>query len=514
MKNYNEFWYEYQKKYYIDKTKLFKFLAYTGYFLINIEGTWFMIEKNENKVKVVDKTDICQVILKYVRSLDDENFEKEKIENGLRNVITTLVSDSQLNLLDSIDLNLIKDNKENCFLFYENQWLRINQDEIEPGHYEDLDGVVWESMILDREIQLLDMKLEDFKEKSEFGKFIWNVCDKKLDRFYGLCSMIGYLLHRFQDPSINKSIVLMDQKISDSPNGGTGKGIIKTALEYMREVLVMDGKNFNWGNFAFQDMKHSTSIMAFEDVKRNFDSERLFSVLTDGLQVERKGENRFKIPKEDVPKILVITNYVLKGKGNSFERRRMEFELSQHYNGDHTPIDEFGHNLFTEWNQKEFNLFDNFMALCAQHYLKEGLIEVDKLNVELKRIEAETCNEFIQFISNISINKRHDRVQLYHEFNDQFPEISGERWYTNRTFVNWLKAYAEHKGYKYLVTRGDKGSTYFSFNKEVVQSEELKEQVLKIKEAVKEATNQVGTKESKSADPMEQMKKLRNKVKA
>ena len=46
---------------------------------------------------------------------------------------------------------------------------------------------------------------------------------------------------------------------------------------------------------------------------------------------------------------LLSTNYAITGSGNSFERRKWELELTQHYTKDYTPLHEFGKLMFGDW---------------------------------------------------------------------------------------------------------------------------------------------------------------------
>ena len=89
-----------------------------------------------------------------------------------------------------------------------------------------------------------------------------------------------------------------------------------------------------------------TQILCFDDVKKYFDFERLFSVVTEGLTLEKKNKDAIKIPFSKSPKIALTTNYAIRGKGSSFERRKWELELAQHYTKEFTPLVEFGKHFF------------------------------------------------------------------------------------------------------------------------------------------------------------------------
>ena len=75
------------------------------------------------------------------------------------------------------------------------------------------------------------------------------------------------------------------------------------------------------------------------------------------------------------PKISITTNYTVKGEGSSHLRRVFEVEMAGYFNDKNTPEDEFGHLLFSDWNDEEWSKFDNFMLRCVQYYLNNGLVE-------------------------------------------------------------------------------------------------------------------------------------------
>ena len=102
---------------------------------------------------------------------------------------------------------------------------------------------------------------------------------------------------------------------------------------------MIDGKAFNFEkSFPYQTVSTDTQLLCFDDVKKHFDFERLFSVVTEGLTLEKKNKDAIKIPFSKSPKIAITTNYAIKGKGSSFERRKWELEFKQFYTKDFTPF--------------------------------------------------------------------------------------------------------------------------------------------------------------------------------
>ena len=206
-----------------------------------------------------------------------------------------------------------------------------------------------------------------FRSYEKFSNYDADIQAPLTERFHHMCRTIGYILHKFKDPANPRAVILTDEVISDNPEGGVGKGVFLKGLSKIKNTVTMDGKLFKPNkNFLYQRVTLATQIIALEDVLRDFPFEMMFSTITEGIEVERKNLQPIYIEFEDSPKLIITSNYIIKGQGASHERRRIEIELKQYYKPDFTPRDEFGHNLYDEWSADEWNLFDNFMMWCVQ----------------------------------------------------------------------------------------------------------------------------------------------------
>ena len=151
------------------------------------------------------------------------------------------------------------------------------------------------------------------------------------ERYNSFKSVIGYLLHSFKTSANNKAIIFNDEKISDNPNGGR-KGLFWNALAKMKRVASIDGKTFDFGkSFPYQTVSTDTQILVFDDVRKNFNFESLFSLITEGITLEYKGQDAIKLPVEHSPKLVITTNYTVGGVGGSHERRKFEVEMSGYF---------------------------------------------------------------------------------------------------------------------------------------------------------------------------------------
>src|SRR5690606_1024877 len=194
----------------------------------------------------------------------------------------------------------------------------------------------------------------------------------------------------------------------------TGKGLLAESIKHFKNTVTFDGKSFSFDrSFIYQKVELDSKIMFFDDVKRNFNFEMLFSVITNGIDVEKKNKGTFTIPFEKAPKVVVATNYAIKGIGGSNEARRFELELYRHYTKDHTPKDEFGKFFFSEWNESEWNTFDIFMSECAMLYLEKGLVSQEFVYLPEKRLINETSVYFNDFMNKWVSDKTLEGVIYY-----------------------------------------------------------------------------------------------------
>jgi hypothetical protein len=198
----------------------------------------------------------------------------------------------------------------------------------------------------------------------------------------------------------------MDSEIDvefDEANGGTGKSLIGTAIGQIVPSLFMDGKNIkSQDKFKLSGLQSHHKIIFFDDVKKDFDFEWLYPIITGDLYIEKKYKNAVVIPSKESPKVLITSNYVVKGGGGNAERRRkVEYEVSTYFKNVLTPREEFGHRFFDDWDKEEWIKFDNFMAKAVQYFLNNGLIEPKSINIDFNRLKIETSPDFIDFMDNL-----------------------------------------------------------------------------------------------------------------
>jgi hypothetical protein len=420
-----------------------------------------------NKVFNVIDDMIKDFVLKFLESLEDMavyDFYAEK---------TKLAKEDFLSLLPSITPNFMKDGKDFSYIYYKNCVVKVTKTGIEQIPYTELEGLIWDNQVINRDFNEIDFS------DCEFKKFISNVSGGDDKRQIAMESTIGFLLHSYKPSDFCPAVILNDEMISDNPEGGTGKGIWVRGVNEMKRTINIDGKAFSFQkSFLYQRVSADTQVLVFDDVSKNFEFEKLFSVITEGLTLEKKNKDEIYIPFSDSPKIIITTNYAIKGAGNSHERRKWELEFAQHYNKDFTPLDEFGHNLFSSWSSEEWARFDNYMLNNLSKYLLDGLIESAFKNLELRKLEASTSFEFREWVTSTSdlrkysLKADHDYLgqELLNDFTHEYPDygMSGKIKLSHKTFYKWINLYANYQfGMPPKMFRGANGTMVRFVKKEM-----------------------------------------------
>jgi len=350
-----------------------QFLEDSGFYKYCPEGgkNYVFVKVTNNLVDHASEKEIKDFVLTHLLDLDDISVYNYFADN------TRFFKEEFLSMLSTIEIYFIEDSKDIAYLYYRNCAVKITKKDIIPIDYLDLGGYVWKDHVIDRVFSLCDVR-----ESCYYNRFIENICGNDTSRVESMQSTIGFLMHGYKNLSFCPAVILNDEVISDNPEGGTGKGLFMNALSHMKKVVTIDGKSFTFErSFAYQLVSADTQILVFDDVKKHFDFERLFSVVTEGLTLEKKNKDAIKIPFSKSPKIAITTNYAIKGAGNSFARRKWELELHQYYNKNYTPLDEFGKLMFGEWNDDDWCEFDNYMVGCLKSYLATGLVKSKFVNL-------------------------------------------------------------------------------------------------------------------------------------
>ena len=417
---------------------LLNFLEENGYVKVKIgENNYVFAKMTNNRLSQATEGQMSNDVKNYLLS-------KKKLEvlevfvKGVGSYITA----KKLDMLPSIANINDRDTRTSSRFYFKNCYCEIDKNGISSYDYSNLNNPIWETRIIQK----------SFTHPSETGNFevfCENITGQNQERLLALKTILGYLLHRSKEVGDAKAIILYDEKMSQNnqANGGTGKTLLSMALKECREVEIFDAKDIKEGSwFKNQRVELTTDVLVFDDLKRHYSFESFFPMITSGLEVERKREKAFYIELNNSPKLLITSNYYVSGPGGSSdERRRHEFEISNHYNLDFTPEIEFENRFFgSQWDENEWSKFYLFMMSCCQSYLKYGLYKVPHINLSQNKF-LDGLNE--NFVVYADTYVQDDTLIDKREFEKGFKIIYPEMQETSpHQMTKWLTIYANKKG--------------------------------------------------------------------
>tara|TARA_R110002020_G_scaffold424088_2_gene633255 strand:- start:1141 stop:3513 length:2373 start_codon:yes stop_codon:yes gene_type:complete len=439
--NRKDFWTKSQKGQVSIIHHLFKeFLQDHGFFKFCPSGSknFVFVKVTNNLIDNTSEDQIKDFVLNYLFKLEDlsiYNYFADK---------TRYFKEDFLNLLSSVDVYFIQDDRKTAYLYYKNCAVKVTSTEVKVIDYIDLGGYVWKDQVIDRDFKVCK------SHKCDYKTFISNIAGNSPQRIGSIESTIGFLLHSYKNLGYCPAVILNDEVISDNPEGGTGKGLFVNAISQLKKTVTIDGKGFSFErSFPYQLVSADSQLLTFDDVKKHFEFERLFSIVTEGITLEKKNKDAIMIPFEQSPKIIITTNYAITGKGNSYERRKWELELAQYYTHDNTPLKEFGRLLFGDWDEDEWCRFDNYMVNNLKGFLGTGLIQSEYKNLKDRKFIAETDHCFYEWATDKgNAVFRYDNTiyknVLWKDFINEYPDFGprAKMSISRQKFYKWLYAFA------------------------------------------------------------------------
>ena len=466
----------------ITVTLLIKFLERRGFYsyLREDNGDTVIIIESNNVIERVSESYILMYLQKYVDRLPgsyyfdgNKNFGKGYIKR-LLNELSIQTFKTVIHNLPIRKVVINKDTRGVCYKYFSNVVVKITADDIELLKYTDLEYKVWKDNIINHKFDLVD--IYHTAMAYEFHRKVTTTIDidgKEIvdeARFLALRSALGYLMYNYKNDTDTKAVVFCEEQITDT-GGGTGKTLTCKMLEKMGIIMAnINGRNVNFNNrFLFQNVNTDTNVILFDDTNDKFDFTALYSVITNGLTIEKKNKQAIQLSHIDTPKFVITSNTVLTDESNSGKRRKFEVEFSDYFNEEHTPQDEFGCMFFTEWDDYEMNLFYNYMIGNIRLYLQRGLISYESKNLKNRKLSLKIeDDDLLDFCEDIC------REILTNKVNISSKEIF-ERWkelYTDtaykqsiitkslNTFISINNLKAIKYGYYYIDRKKIRGFVY------------------------------------------------------
>ena len=302
--------------------------------------------------------------------------------------------------------------------------------------------------------------IDKYKTKdSEGGLNDDQVYEQEL-HFINKCWSYGYALHRYKNPSMSPCLYVMDNEVVDDSesHGRTGKSLMSNkAIRLFMNSKYMGArkKNLLENEFLYDGVTEKTDYILFDDADKKFQFNQLYTDITGDLNVNPKNQTPFLIPFHESPKFCVTTNYAPMGLDPSTLDRMLFVAFSDWYHGQseiwgrREPKDDFKKMFFTEWDDKQWNLFLNFSMQCLQLHLSipekigapQNNIKKRNLMSEIGKVFLEWAEEyFIELRLDVDIDKKEAHTALVN-YNVSMKSTS------STAFKYKMKQFCELKGW-------------------------------------------------------------------
>jgi len=269
----------------------------------------------------------------------------------------------------------------------------------------------------------------------------------------------GYLLHHYKKDSVAWAVICYDNHIgeNDECNGRTGKSLFAKALKPFVSSVYIEAKNpkiIEHRNL-FAGVTEQTGMIAIDECHKHLDYQFFFGRITGDFALEKKYENPYSIPFELSPKLLLMTNFVMKNIDPSTEARLLPSVFSDyyHYKSEKNDFletrkvsDDFGHDL---WDS-QYNHWDediNFLLQCEQFYLsviENGQKILPPLDTIKKREQkarmGKSFNDWADDALQEGSNWLDKDIKLDDLYND-YKQVTKDNFTSPLIFVKKLKEY-------------------------------------------------------------------------
>jgi hypothetical protein len=316
------------------------------------------------------------------------------------------------------DIDFLKDEKDVSYHFHSNCVVEVRAEGIHVRDYKMGEKCMWASQINPRPFTRKEVKAGfDLGDRinakdtdCEFAKYqILVSCHPDSDvtadvankRYLSHATSFGYLINNYK-PVDGPAIVGADHhKAFDrsEQNGRTGKGIFSKALGHITKRFPVDGRKFDpKDQSVFESLTMDSKVITVDDCHARFDFGHFFVPVTEEFSIRKMYVGYITIPYEISPKWYFNTNFTFAGDGDSFSARQHVIEFDNFFNKDHTPIHYFGHTLFREWTEEQWNMFYNYAYECDCLYKMLGLVKYEQGNYLERKLINECPTEFIDFM--------------------------------------------------------------------------------------------------------------------
>ncbi len=493
----------YKKTNYQPRNKrLYQFLAGSGFYQMKVNN-------GENDIYVQIKGNlVTEISSKEIRKYINDFLDARQQPEDLCDVFlrTTQLNATSFENLPFIEIDFTDNDKNTQYLFFANKTWKITKEGVNEFRLGDISKFVWDDDVVKHRVTKLDSfftvnhtpdsddyEIEVLRNDCPFFNFLiqtarihWRVEDLGIKSFdekgkeyirktltkqekdeqdrhlVNRLYTIGYLLHKYKDPSRPWAVWAMESKLTEEgeSNGGSGKSIMMSFPKYFHQTVYLPGKSnkLTENKHIFENVSETTPYVLIDDAHEYFNFPFFYPMLTGPWTIDAKNTRSFTLGYSQTPKIGVSSNFAPKDNDPSTERRILFTVLGDYYHGvndefsaPQTPSDDIGKNLFDDFTEEEWNTALNLGAQCIQFYLSHNKISPPMQNVAKRQLMGQMGDAFMAWADvyfseeggRLDESVRRDEAQV------DFKTSHGVRDWSSRKFGKALRAWCKFNNHEY-----------------------------------------------------------------
>ncbi len=466
------------------------------------DGYYRMVKKDKTFFYDITHTWIQRYVVEFAETIKDRE-ERSDVVQMLLKGNTQYLGPNNLNYMRVHHPEWIRHAADEQFMVFRNCFWRITPDNIEQRPLSELPGSVWSNQVIQFDAEYIGKPLVQIakegknwtiKETPEAEKtelyeylkctslFAWEKLyqlgtddkgnkvyyqkegqslspeDLEVWKMHIATKLIGwgYKLRVHRDESQKRAIICMDGLESQvgKSQGGSGKSIYALATQFCNIVFTVDGKTADMkaDKFLYHGVDERTREIVIDDVGVNFPFEILFSQITNFIRVKPFAGAPITLP---APIFTITTNHSINGEGNSFKRRQYPLAFSNFFNEFRTPAHYFGHQLFTDWDKSQWNLYYNLMATAIQIYMNHqdlGRYGIESDDINRRRLRQQIGEDFLDFadgyfVEGYMLNRVVIKERVLEDYLALFP--GHRKFMDTRRIKEKCKLFAAYKNISY-----------------------------------------------------------------
>ncbi|GHB63931.1 hypothetical protein [Persicitalea jodogahamensis] len=278
---------------------------------------------------------------------------------------------------------------------------------------------------------------------------------------------LGYMMHRYKDPSRAWAVWAMDNKLSDmsddsKSNGGSGKSLTGKALKWIwRYSVSFSGRNPNLTKnpHIYDKVTRQTDMIIVDDCFEYLDFGFFYGDITGDMNPNPKQTQSYTIPFDESPKFWFDSNFGDRDFSESTQRRKLVTSFSDYYhenNGNYRetrqPTDDFGgRRLFYDFTPEDWNRFYNLLGECLAFYLAATeKVKPPMNNIQKRNLLSSMGGRFFEW-AELYFDPESGRLNVFVSKADakqEYMDSEKIRDLSTQKFSDYLRKYADYHGYE------------------------------------------------------------------